>query len=109
MTAALSVDWHQLHLRSRSFSEQITETREPAEQIAIARQIRAMLLQREDTLGLRALRLATAGPMACWLQDRSARSNARTLGRDLAADQREALPELVRLEDQLALARGRLG
>ena len=109
MTAALDADWHQLHLRSRAFTAQLTQAREPVRQIGVARQIRAALLQSGDALGLRALRLAVAAPMVGWLQNPTARLVARSLRRDLAVDQRAALPELARLEDQLARARGPLG
>lgn len=109
MTAALSADWDQIHRRSRSFTEDMTREQEASRQIAAARQIRVMLLQSGDMSGLRALRLAVAAPMAAWLQNRQAKAAAQSLGRDLDADQREAIPELARLEDQLALAQGRLG
>ena len=107
MTAALDLDWDQLHLRSRAIVQQLTQEEDPTLQIAEARQIRSSFLQSEDTPGLRALRLATAAPMVGWLQNSSANAAAQNLGRLLAADQRETIPGLASLEDELAKAQRR--
>ena len=107
MTAALDLDWDQLHLRSRAIVQQFTREEDLTLQIAEAGQIRSSLLQSDDTPGLRALRLATAAPMVSWLQNRSAKPAAQKLERLLAADQSEMIPGLASLEDELAQARRR--
>lgn len=107
MTAALDTDWDQLHHRSREIAAQLTEDGDPARQIATGCSIRSSLRRTGDLAGLRALRLAAAGPMAGWLQHQSARPAAQSFGRQLANDQREAIPELASLEDALSEARQR--
>lgn len=107
MTAALDTDWDRVHVLSREFTEQFIEERNPIRQIATASQIRARLLRSGDVLGLRALRLAIAAPMVSWLQDEAARSDALRLRRLLTADQRQTIPGLAHLEDELVQAQGR--
>ncbi len=109
MRAAVGMDWEQLHIRSRALGEQIARASDPAGQIAVARRMRRKLLDSNDAFGLRALRLATAAPMAGWLQVRPLRAQARALSQELETDRRTAVPELDSLERQLRSARGRLG
>ena len=107
--AALDINWDDLHQRSRSINKQFTQKRDPVRQIEAARQLRTELLGADDVLGLRALRLAVAAPMAGWLQSRSARQEAQLLADLFLVDQRNAIPGLARLERELAQARRRTG
>jgi len=107
--AALDTNWDELHHRSRSINKQFTQRRDPVRQIAAARQLRTELLQADDVPGLRALRLATAAPMAGWLQSRSAQPEAQMLADLFLTDQRDAIPGLALLESELAQARRRTG
>ncbi|MEZ4570845.1 MAG: hypothetical protein R2849_11065 [Thermomicrobiales bacterium] len=105
MTATLESDWDQLHVRSRAMSEQITSNLEPDRQIAAARQLRRALRRGNDTLGLRALRLAAAAPMTGWLRHDETRAEAHTLREMFENDQRRGIPGLEEMEHQLARAR----
>ncbi len=105
MTAALDADWELLHLRSRAIGKLLAQELEPTRQIAEARRIRDASHRAGDALGLRALRLGTAGLMASWLQWSGAKEAAQALNRQFAADQRLGIPGLADLEDELREAR----
>ena len=109
MGVALALDWNELLRRSRAISAQLNLEVESVRQIAAADAIREGLYQANDGFGLRALRLATAGPMTGWLHHESTRSAAQSLSRRFAADQRRGIPGLADLERRLEQARAAIG
>lgn len=105
MAAAIGADWEQIHLRSREIAGRIDRHESPARQIDEARQVRTELHQAGDTLGLRALRLAAAGPMIGWQREGRTGEAARALARLFAADQCLGIPGLADMEAELEQAR----
>ena len=101
MAASLDSDWDELHVRSRQMKQELTRESEPSGQIAAARRIRTDLCRSNDTPGLRALRLATAGVMADWLSQEATVDEARALALLYATDQRRGIPGISALEKQL--------
>ncbi len=104
MAAAIEADWGQLHVRSREIAKRFAREIDASRQIATARQIRGELHQASDSLGLRALRLAAAGPMTGWLSQDATNAEAQALGRLFAADQRLGILGLTDLEKELEQA-----
>lgn len=101
MAASLDSDWDELHVRSRQIRQELARESEPSGQIAAARRIRTDLCRSNDTPGLRALRLATAGVMADWLRQETTVDEAQALAQLYMADQRRGIPGISNLEKQL--------
>ena len=101
MAASLGSDWDELHVRSRQMKQELARESEPSGQIAAARRIRTDLCRSNDTPGLRALRLATAGVMADWLRQKATVDDAQALAHLYTADQRRGIPGISALEQQL--------